>query len=96
MDADAAPRIEQLLIRTEAAHGRYEATELRGEYDRDWPRWYAAYAIDQGIGEILGRDVTVDELAEFLATSFSEFERADPKPTESWAAYIARRMATEL
>ena len=95
MPADAEP-IERLLIRAEEAHGRYEATELGGEYDRDWARWYAAYAVDQGIGEILGRHVTVDELAEFLATRFGEFERADPKPTESWAAYIARRMATEL
>lgn len=95
MPADAEP-IERLLTRAEEAHGRYEAAELGGVYDRDWARWYAAYAIDQGIGEVLGRQVTVDELAGFLATSFGEFERADPKPTESWAPYIARRMATEL
>ena len=39
----------------EMAHGRYEATELNGVYDQHWPRWYAAYAVEHGIGALVDR-----------------------------------------
>jgi hypothetical protein len=45
---------------------------------------------------LLGHDLTTDELAGFLATCNVEFERLDPKPTEPWAAYTARRIAADL
>ena len=32
-----------LLTRTAAAHGVYEAAELDGVYDEQWPEWYAAH-----------------------------------------------------
>jgi hypothetical protein len=88
--------IRTLLAEAEAAHGSFEATELNGVYDHEWARWYAEYAVEHGIGERLGHDVGADRLAQFLADSFDEFERADPKPTEPWAAYTARRIADEL
>jgi hypothetical protein len=96
MADDRVRAIEDLLTRAEQAHARYEAAELNGEYDQDWPRWYGTYAVEHGIGRVFGRDVTPDELAAFLSASFAEYEATDPKPTESWAAYIGRRIATEL
>ena len=63
MATDRIGALEALLAEAEAAHGVYETTELNGVYDQDWPRWYAAYAVDHGIGALLGRDVSVDELA---------------------------------
>lgn len=95
----ASERIEEisaLLGRAEEAHGAYEQAELGGVYDEDWPRWYATYALDNGIGAMLGHDVSADELAEFLTRSNAEFQATEPKLTESWASYTAGRIATEL
>jgi hypothetical protein len=96
MEAARAEAVNALLAETEGAHGRYEATELNGVYDQEWPRWYAAYAVEHGIGTLLGHAVTTDQLAQFLASGYAEFEQLDPKPSEPWAAYTARRIATEL
>lgn len=96
MATDRIEAITELLTRAEAAHGQYELTELNGVYDREWARWYAAYAVEHGIGQRFGLDVTVDRLAQFLASSFADFERTDPKPSEPWAAYMARRIAAEF
>lgn len=93
VDAEA---IDALLVRTSMAHGEFEKTELNGVYDRDWPRWYAAYAVEHGIGGLLGHPVTTDDLARFLASSNVDFERTEPEPRPSWAAYTARRIAAEL
>ena len=95
MTTDRVAAIEALLSETEAAHGQYEATELGGVYDRDWPNWYARYAVDHGIGDILGRSVAADELGQTLSAAWADFERADPRPSEPWTAYIARRLVDE-
>ena len=64
MTTDRIAALEALLAETEAAHGAYETTELNGVYDQEWPRWYAAYAVEHGIGEILvGHAVSSDDLA---------------------------------
>jgi hypothetical protein len=96
MTSDRNEALVALLAETEAAHGAYEATELNGVYDEDWPRWYAGYAVDHGIGAALGHPVTADELARFLSRIWDEFEGIEPTPTESWRAYTARRIAAEL
>jgi hypothetical protein len=96
MAADRIDAIIALLTETEAAHGAFEATELKGVYDQDWPRWYAEYAVNHGIGQRLGRDLSADRLAAFLASSYAEFERASPRPVEPWEAYTARRIVEEL
>jgi hypothetical protein len=92
----AADAISALLQRAEQAHGVYEATELGGVYDRDWPRWYAEFAIEHGLAALLGRPAPLDRVASFLGAAYADFDRADPKPTEGWAAYIGRRIAAEL
>lgn len=95
MAADRIEAITTLLVQSEKAHGVYERSELDGVYDQDWPRWYAAYAVEHGIGALVGHDVTADELAAFLASS-AEFQQSEPKPAEPWAEHIARRIAAEL
>ena len=96
MTDDRIRALEGLLAAAEEAHGVYETSELNGVYDEGWPRWYAQYALDHGIRDVLGRNVTVDELAAFLAVSWDEAQGADPRPTEPWPAYTARRLAGDL
>lgn len=96
MDRDRVGAIRALLARAEEAHGVYEAAELGGVYDRAWARWYATWAIEHGIGDLLGREVGPDELAALLTAGFAAFEAADPQPEEGWAAYLAERMVAEL
>ena len=94
MTTDRIDALDALLVETEAAHGVYETTKLNGVYDQDWPRWYAEYAVDHGIAALLGREVSADEVARAMATSFDEFKQIDPRPTDPWSTWIARRLAT--
>ena len=96
MEADRTEALNALLVQTQEAHGAFEATELNGVYDQEWAQWYAAYAVEHGIGALLGRDVPTDELAQFLTSSYADFERIDPKPSEPWAMHTARRIASDM
>ena len=88
--------VDALLVETAEAHGVFEETELNGIYDQDWPSWYAAYAVEHGIGAVIGHEVTAEQLAQFLASSNVEFEKTELKADESWATYTARRITAEL
>jgi hypothetical protein len=92
---DRTDAIAALLAEAERAHKIYESNELGGVYDEDWARWYAAYAVDHGIGGLVGRHVAADPLAGVLTRAFDEFKRAEPKPAESWADWTARRITAE-
>ena len=96
MAADRVQAITALLVETGQAHGRYEESELNGVYDQDWPAWYAAYAVDHGMSELIGHPIGAERLAAFFKSTNVEFERADPKPADPWAAYTARRIVAEL
>ena len=96
MAADRTQAIEDLLHRAQEAHGAFEATELNGVYDTEWAPWYAAWAVEHGIGALLGRDIHVDELAQLLSSSQAAFEATVPRPTEPWAAFTARRLGEAL
>ncbi len=96
MEADRTEALSSLLAQTKEAHGVFEATELNGVYDQEWAQWYAGYAVEHGIGATLGHDIATEQLSQFLASSYADFERMDPKPTEPWAAYTARRIAEDL
>jgi hypothetical protein len=95
MEADRIGALETLLAETEAAHGVYETTELNGVYDTEWPRWYAAYAVEHGIGALLGREIGAEELERLLAGAWDELQRADPQPSEPWTKSIARRLVED-
>ena len=96
MTDDRIEAVTALLVQAGEAHHTFEATELNGVYDEEWPRWYADYAVENGLGGLVGHDITSDWLAQFLADSYAEFETAEPKPSEPWPAYIARRITAEL
>lgn len=96
MEADRSVAVATLLRHAEGAHAIYEADALDGVYDEAWPRWYATYAVEHGLADILGHDVTTDELAKLLADTYADFASADPKPAEPWAEYTATRIAAEL
>ena len=93
---DRTEAIRALLAKAEQAHRTFETTELNGVYDQEWPRWYAAYAVEHGFGALVGHTVTADQLAQFLASTFVEFQQTEPKPSEPWAGYTARRITAEL
>ncbi len=84
--ADRIDAIRALLDEAEAAHGVYETTELKGVYDQAWPSWYAAYAVEHGIGDLLDHPVSPETLAEFLGRAFTDFKEAKPAPSEPWSA----------
>ena len=94
--ADRTEAVSALLSETEQAHGVYETTVLGGVYHKEWAEWYAVYAVEHGIGALLGHPVSADQLATFLAGTFVEFRDAEPKPTEPWTTWTARRIAAEL
>ena len=96
MAADRVEAISTLLVETGQAHGRYEETELQGVYDQEWPTWYAAYAVEHGMGELVGHPITAEQLAAYFKSTNAEFEGLDPKQADPWAAYTARRIAAEL
>jgi hypothetical protein len=96
METDTATDITSLLLEAEQAHGVYESIELNGVYDQDWPRWYAAYVIEHGLADVVGHATPLDRVTMVLESAYAEFDRADPKPADSWAEHLGRRMAAEL
>jgi len=94
-DADATSEVAALLGRAKRAHGAYEASELGGVYDEEWPRWYATYALDNGLPALLGREVTVEALTELLADSWATYDAADPAPAEPWEVHAAGRITAD-
>ncbi len=51
---------------------------------------------DRGSAYWSAMPVTIDQLARLLTSSNIAFERIEPKPTEPWAAYTARRIVADL
>ena len=56
-DVDVLDVILGLLRDAAQAHGIYEAEQLGGVYDDEWPEWYARRMTDQlaHAGYVLGR-----------------------------------------
>ncbi len=96
IERDGIEPIKELLVRTGEAHGRYEKAELNGVYDQEWARWYAAYAVEHGIGDLLGHPVTTERLAAFFESSNLDLERIELELRDPWPTYTARRIASEL
>jgi hypothetical protein len=93
---DRALAIFKLLTEAEQAHAAYETAVLGGVYDQDWPAWYASYAVEHGIGEIVGHAVTADQLAAFFRIAWADFSAGAPSSSEGWGTYTARRIVAEL
>ncbi len=48
----SADDLSQALRRAAAAHGEHEK-RAGGEYDENWPEWYAAYMVAEAVGREL-------------------------------------------
>ena len=79
-----------LLGEANAAHAAYETGELGGVYDQQWPAWYARYLVAHGIGTLLNRAVTAEEMAALLAACDAAYTRE--QPAASWPDFYARRL----
>jgi hypothetical protein len=79
-----------LLGEASSAHNAYETAELGGVYDQQWPAWYARYLVEHGIGTLLDRAVTIEEVAALLAECDAVYKRDNP--TTRWPDFYARRL----
>ena len=93
---DRIAAVERLLLDASEAHHVYERDELHGVYDEAWPEWYGAHLVDNGLGAVLGRDVPSEAAGRALTELWETYRELDPKPSEPWAAWTARRIATDL
>jgi hypothetical protein len=89
------PAIEQreianLLGKAQTAHGVYEERELNGVYDQSWPAWYAAYLVEHGIGDLLSKAITTEQLARLLK-QYDEDYRTQQRQ-EGWPDYYAAQL----
>lgn len=83
-------KIASLLSQAGNAHHHYEQTVLNGVYDRDWPIWYAEYAIEHGLGKLLDRSLSLEQLSQFLSQTNERYEAE--KLDRSWADYTAQQI----
>jgi len=81
MEMTPEKAVAALLKETETAHGVYETTVLGGQYDEEWPAWYAAYLLDHGLGEHLASAANLDvaDLTAMLTRLAADYERGEQK-----------------
>jgi hypothetical protein len=96
MAADRTDQVTALLIETAEAHGRYEASELGGVYDEAWADWYAAYAVDHGLGDLVGSPITPERFATFLTETNADFRSSGAGSVDEWVRYTTGRIVAEL
>lgn len=89
-----AEEIARLLAEAEAAHGAFQDRELGGEFDRNWPTWYAAYLLAHGLPTGADEPPTVAALSARLRQLDEEYRRE--QPAEEWRTYYAARLAGSL
>ena len=90
MTQTTVEKIASLLSQAGNAHHHYEQTVLKGVYDLDWHIWYAEYALEHGLGNLLDRSLTLERLSEFLSQSNEQYERENTD--RSWADYTAQKL----
>jgi hypothetical protein len=71
-------------------HGAYEESELNGVYDEDWAIWYAAWALEHDLNELLNTSFDASKLAQVLVDVNDEHQRTNTG--EDWAQFTARRL----
>ncbi|MBE7555460.1 MAG: hypothetical protein HS126_30790 [Anaerolineales bacterium] len=91
MSANNITQIAMLLSQAGSAHHHFEQTALKGVYDQEWPAWYADYAIQHSLGELLPTPVTVEQLGRFLAENYEVYQQENSKL--GWADYTAQQIA---
>jgi hypothetical protein len=86
--------VAQLLDETESEHGAYEQEELGGQRDEEWASWYAGYALEHDIGDVLGTTPEIGRLAEVLTEATAEREREGSE--QGWSEYAAAMVVDRL
>jgi hypothetical protein len=94
MTQETATQIAALLSQAGEAHHEYEQNQLGGEYDQNWSTWYADYIIEQGLGKLLNREVSTEQLSQVLSQSNEEYKKENPG--QSWGDYTAQKMLAAL
>jgi hypothetical protein len=90
MDNPKSTQISDLLHQASLAHHAYEQDELNGEYDQQWPAWYAAWLLDNGLAELLEKRPEAAGLAKFLEDSSLAFkDLSNQSDEQSWQDYTA-------
>ena len=90
MGENRTDEITALLARAGEAHHVYERDVLNGVYHEDWFGWYAEYVVEHGIGALLGRDVTVEEMIAFFKRISAEHKASGTD--EAWTRYYGRAL----
>jgi len=75
----------QLLEQLAVDHELYQQTELAGNHDASWSKWYADRLLREGPFLRLGLQFTANELAASLEAGFASFS-ADP--ATPWAEHV--------
>ena len=87
----ATAALVALLEQTQIAHRKYELAELDGVYDNNWASWYARYLMDNGIGPLLDRPVSAQDLETRLREADAS-HRANARQ-QKWVEYYATFLA---
>lgn len=88
-DPDRARQFSRLL----GSAGRAHHAEFGGP-NPEWPEWYAAFLVDNGIADHVGFEATVEQVAEWLRAADAK-HRAEA-PEERWPPYYAEFILDEL
>ena len=90
METTSENAVAALLRDAGTAHGVYEANVLGGVYDEEWPAWYAAYLLDNGLDDLLpgAESLDVDNLTAMLARLAADYERGEQ--ASPWPDVYAR------
>jgi hypothetical protein len=91
---DKTVQIEHLLRRTSSAHGEYETTVLGGVYDQQWYIWYAKWAVEHGLNDLVAQPMDAERWSTILFELNQQHQQTDRK--QSWAEYTAQQLAVQF
>jgi hypothetical protein len=87
-------QIAVLLKQAQEAHHTYEKAELDGNYDEQWPVWYADFLLDNGLPALTGTAPDPDALAAFLERTSQQMKSENSQ--EAWNDYTANKLLDTL
>jgi len=86
--------LAELFHQADTAYTNYEQKVLKGNWDIQWPEWYADYLIGHGLDMLVEDRIAADLLAGFLLRSKAEFRTCNSKL--SWEEFAANRIVEML
>ena len=97
MERKPQQAIIELLEAAGTAHHHFEQEELKGQFDEDWPLWYAAHLLENGLANIITPPPNQIELSQLLAKITALHEQAKDVDWNEFAAQhiVDRYLPTE-